>query len=177
MNQLFTDAETLSKTRPTQATELQLQNFYRVIAEEIIEGRWSSDHVEDIMEDVAQISFHDSGYEIAKDLESYNRSASYRIDLDFISFLDDLGSREMEINDENVKRWVKAFNPQPKLNKGERAILAKDLNRELKKGDNIFILNIYQDRATYSVNKDPNSTRGFLIAYERVEDCITSQTA
>ena len=38
MEKLFTDAETFTKVRPTKITEQQEQDFYKSIAEEIIEN-------------------------------------------------------------------------------------------------------------------------------------------
>ena len=59
MEKLFTDAETFTKVRPTKITEQQQQDFYKTIAE-----------------DISRIHPHNSGYEIAKDLEGYGSKAN-----------------------------------------------------------------------------------------------------
>lgn len=173
MNQLFTDAETLSKTRPTGITEAQEQAFYREAAQQIVKNGWSRDAIEDIMEDLAELSFSDSGYEMAKDLESYSRHATYQIDSFFISFLEDLDHEKDQILWNNVKAWVKARNPQPLLNKGAKVILQKALGYQMKQGATFYITGLSEDVGSYLISQDPNKNGGYVIAYERLEDCLT----
>jgi len=123
MEKLFPDSEVMLNQRPTQITKEQQDNYFKEVAEEIIQNEWSSSSIERIIHDLHQISYSDSGYEIAKKLESYPSKASYDIDTEFIEFLDDFDSNSNDILRENVKDWVKAFNPQHKFNKGQKLIV------------------------------------------------------
>jgi hypothetical protein len=169
MEKLFTDAETFTKVRPTKITEQQEQDFYKSIAEEIIENGWSDSDLEDVIADVSNISTHDSGYEIAKDLEGYGSKASYDIDTPFIEFLDNFGYEKDCILRKNVEAWVNAHNPQPKFQKGQKLIVETTLNYEKKKGETVYITGFSEKQACYLIDKDEKRQGGTVIAYEKVE--------
>ena len=174
MEKLFTDAETFTKVRPTKITEQQEQDFYKEMAEEIIKGGWSNDAIEDIMKDMENISVHDSGYEIAKDLEGFSSKASYDIDTEFIGFLDDFGYHKSQILQKNVEDWVKAHNPQPKFQKGQKLIIETTLNHEKKKGAIVYVTGFSEKSACYLIDENENRQGGTVIAYEKVESsCLT----
>lgn len=50
-------------------------------------------------------------------------NASYDIDTEFIGFLDDFGYHKSQILQKNVEDWLKAHNPQPKFQKGQKLCL------------------------------------------------------
>lgn len=174
MEKLFTDAETYTMVRPTKITEKQEQDFYKKMAEEIIKGGWSNDGVEDIMKDIAEISVHDSGYEIAKDLEGYNMNASYDIDTEFIGFLDDFGYHKSQVLQKNVEDWVKAHNPQPKFQKGQKLIVEAILNHKKKKGAVVFVTGFSEKSGCYLIDENEERKGGTVIAYEIVENCCVT---
>lgn len=174
MDKLFKDAETFTKVRPTKITEKQEQDFYKEMAEEIIKSGWSNDAFDDIMKDMAEISVHDSGFEIAKDLEGFNMNASYAIDTEFIGFLDDFGYHKSQILQKNVEDWVKAHNPQPKFKKGQKLIVETTLNHEKKKGAIVFVTGFSEKSGCYLIDENEARQGGALIAYEKVESsCLT----
>jgi hypothetical protein len=168
MDTLFPDSEVFQKERPTNITEQQAQDYYRGVAEEIIQNGWSKSPIEYIIEDVSEISEHDSGYEIAKELESFKK-ASYRIETPFIEFLDDFGYNKGDILRENIRAWAAATNPQPKFTKGQKLIIETDLNYEQKKGTIIYVNSIYTEDACYVVDEDRERQGGYMIAYEKIE--------
>lgn len=175
MQKLFTDAETFQKERPTKITELQKQNFYKEMAEEIIKGGWSNDAAEKIMEDMAEISVHDTGYEIAKELEGFYMKASYNIDTEFIEFLDNFGYNKSQILQKNIQDWVAAHNPQPKLKEGQKLIIESPLNYKMGKGETVYINGFLEKDACYLIDKNPEKKGGTIIAYEKVERCCLIQ--
>jgi hypothetical protein len=172
MEKLFSDSETLSKHRPTKITSEQEQEYYKKIAEDIINEKWSDSDLEDIISDISEISIHDSGYEIAKDLESYNKNASYNIDTDFITYLDDIGYDKHRILVKNVEAWVMAHNPQPKFNIGQKLIIKEKISFKLEKGSIVFVNGYVEKRACYYIHANNKKTLGIIIPYETVEsDC------
>lgn len=168
MEKLFTDAETFQKERPTKITAKQAHDFNMRIAQEIIDEGWSKSDIEDIAEDVSGISTHDSGYEIAKDLENYKKGY-YDIDTAFIEFLDDFSWKKREVLEENVKAWVLAHNPKPKFEKGQKLIVNSSLNSEKKKGAIVFVTGFSEKTACYLIDENQERAGGTVIAYERVE--------
>lgn len=175
MNTLFPDSETISKHRPTKATDAQLQAFYKEYAEEIIENGWAVDDLEDVVHDVSNISSYDSGYEIAKSLEGYGSRGSYDIDTSFIEFLDDFSWRKQELLDNNVKLWAQAHNIQPKFSKGQKLIVEQGLNREYVKGCIVYVNGFSIDRACYWIDQDKERNGGTVLAYEKVEAACSPQ--
>jgi hypothetical protein len=173
MEKLFPDSEVMLNQRPTQITKEQQENYFKEVAEEIIQNEWSSSSIERIIHDLSEISSSDSGYEIAKKLEGYSSKASYEIDTEFIEFLDDFDSNRDDILRENVKDWVKAFNPKPKFDKGQKLIVKIPLFRSNKKDSIIYVTGFDKGEANYLVHEDKEHGGGYVIAYEKVENnCV-----
>lgn len=176
MEKLFTDAETFTKVRPTKITEQQQKDFYKTIAEDIIANGWSDDDLEDVFADVSRIHPHNSGYEIAKDLEGYGSKASYNIDTTFIEFLDNFGYEKDCILRKNVEAWVLAHNPQPKFKKGQKLIVETILNYQKKKGAIVYVTGFSEKQACYLIDENSEKQGGTVISYEKVEaNCIIKE--
>jgi len=175
MEKLFTDSEPFQKERPTKITEQQEQDYYKKVAEEIIKWQWTDDDLEDVLYDVTRISANDSGYEIAKDLE--RGRASYDIDTPFIEYLDDFGYHKSQILQKNVEDWVKAHNPQPKFQKGQKLIVETTLNYEKKKGAIVFVTGFSEKSGCYLIDENEKRQGGTVIAYEKVEGCCVLAVA
>lgn len=173
MEKLFPDSETFTKLRPTKITEQQEQDFYKAISEEIIKNGWSKSDLEDVIEDISQISSHHSGYEIAKDLEGFRSKASYNIDTPFIEFLDNYGYEKNDILRENVKAWVSAHNPQPKFKKGQKLLVSITLNHEKKKDAIVYVIGFSKEIACYLIDENPKKQSGTVITYEKIETNCT----
>lgn len=171
--QLFNDSEVFTKQRPKKLTEKQENEIWKKLAEEIIDNRWSDDDAEDIIHDLKHLSKHDTGYEMAKDLEGYTAKASYSIDTSFIEWLDCLSHDFDDAKRENVRKWVEAHNIQPKYNVGTVLTVKENFarNPELQVGSTIFINTIYKDEARYGVYHIKGSTRNVVIDYEDIERC------
>ncbi len=107
-NTLFPDSETLDNKRPKVITEKQNEEFLQEVASEIIEDGYSISDKSYIIEDLRHINLNDTGFEIAKDIEE--GKAYYKIDSNFIEFLEDLSWKKSTILENNVKAWVKAHN-------------------------------------------------------------------
>lgn len=175
MEKLFDDTLFVQKERPTKITEQQEEKMYLDLAKDCIKQQFSSDDEETIAEDLKELSFCDSGYEKAKDLES-NGNASYEIDGEFIDWLDCIDYKRSEILSENVKLWVKAHNPQRKFEKGTKLKIITTLNREKLAGEIVYITGIIEAEANYLVDKDENRKGGTVIPYEKVEfNCEVSE--
>jgi len=172
MEKLFPNSEVMLNERPTKITEQQEKDYLQEVAEEIIANGWSSDSVEDIMSDFEDIYNEYSGYEIAKKLESYNSSASYKIDTPFIEFLDCFESDKSDILRQNIKDWVKAFNPQPKFEVGQKLIIETQIFRghnQGKVGSIVYITGKNEKEANYYIHEDKDHNGGYVIPYEKVE--------
>lgn len=175
MEKLFDDTLFVQKERPTKITKQQEEKMYLDLSKDCIEQQFSSDDEETIVEDLKELSFCDSGYEKAKDLER-NEKASYEIDGDFIDWLDCIDHRRSEILSENVKLWVKAHNPQRKFEKGTKLKIVSTLNREKLAGEIVYITGFREDEDNYLVDKDQNRQGGTVISYEKVEsNCEVSE--
>ena len=83
-NLLFQDSDVFTKERPIELSHSQKESVYKKLAKEIIDNDWSDDNIEDIILDLKSLSFSNSGYEKAKELESFNAKCSYSIDTEFI---------------------------------------------------------------------------------------------
>lgn len=177
MEPLFKDAEVFQLERPTKATPQQLEAYYKQVAEYIIKEGWSDDDFEDVLHDVKRISEHDSGYEIAKELEGFGSKASYDIDTQFIEYLDDFGWRKRDIVEENVKAWVKAHNPKPKYSEGQKLLVQKALCRHtIPAGKILFVNGFDEAQARYVLNAEKDGNGGTLLTYEKVEaNCIEAE--
>ena len=106
----------------------------------------------------------------AENLEKYSSNASYNIDTEFIEFLDDFDSNRNDILRENVKDWVKAFNPQPKFDKGQKLIVKIPIFRDTKKESIIYITGFDEKSANYLIHADEKQDGGFVVAYEKIEN-------
>lgn len=173
MSTLFPDSETFTKHRPTRATDEQLKAFYREYAEEIIENGWADDYLEAVVYDVSNLSSFDSGYELAKRLESLSCRGNYHIKTEFIEFLDDFTWRKRGLVEANVKTWVKAHNPKPKFQKGQALKPENSTNRSLPNNKTVYVTGFSEDRACYLIHEDKDMQGGIVLAYEEVEACCT----
>lgn len=169
MDKLFTDSETFTQERPNKITQQQQEDFYNEIAEEIIENNWSNSDLEDVVSDVSKITFNDSGYEIAKDLEGYDKDASYDIDSSFIEFLEHLSYRFSEVLKKNVRYWVETHNPQPKFSKGTKLIVETPITHLHKKDSVVFVTGHDEKHACYYIHEDSERNGGYVLNYEDIE--------
>jgi len=172
---LFPDSETFVKERPTKLTEKQETEIWQKLAKEVIESGWSDDDIDDIIEDLQNLSMSDSGYEKAKDLERFSSKASYDIDTSFVEWLDMLDSDFNDARSENVKLWVIAHDIKPKYEKGTQLIVKEYISRspELATGKVLFINGLHENEAQYLVSNYKDSKRNLVIDYERIEQCCS----
>ena len=175
MEALFQDSEVFVRERPTQPTEKQLAEFYKKTAQEIIDSGWSSSKILRIIFDLEDLApFFDSGYELAKKLEGLTSIGSYKIDMEFLDFLDNLHSDYRELLTENIKQWVKAIQPMPQWAVGDKLkIVTNNIYRvsSFSEGDEVFITSIDDKEARYVVDKDKDMRGGTMIAFEKLEEC------
>lgn len=157
---LFKDSEMFMKKRPNFVTEQQKEDFYKRIAQEIIDNGWGDASVEDIIRDLKSISLHDSGYEIAKNLE-YNNCFGYEIDTEFIEYLDGLCWEYDNLKRQNVVAWVKATSPKSKFKVGDRLIY---------KDKEVLVYGLHEETAEYIINNDMKVKGGRLIPYEEIDN-------
>jgi len=169
MEKLFDDSLLFQKERPTKITAQQEEKMYVDFAKEIIENQYSEYDEESIIEDLKELSWHDSGFEKAKKLE--DGCASYEFTGDFIDWLDNMACERDYILKENVKMWVKAHNPQPKLEKGDQLKINESLSRtpDLKKDSVVYITGINMEQAYYTISSDPDKNGGYVLDFEKVE--------
>jgi hypothetical protein len=170
MQTLFNDSEVFQKERPVKPTEQQLKKFYSEQAKEIIKQGFSDSDEEDIISDLESLyPFNDNGFEMAKDLERGN--GYYEIDTSFCEWLDCLDSDFRQLNTDNVKAWVKAHNPQPKFNDGQKLLIVENLCHGMKKDMIVYVNYKREEEAVYIVDTDPTKRGGTILDYERVEKC------
>lgn len=172
MKALFQDSEVFVRERPTKPTEKQTEDFYRETAQEIIECGWSNSKIERIIIDLEDLSpFFDSGYELAKKLEGLGMNGSYKVDMEFLDFLDGLHSDYSELLSENIKQWVNAIKPMPERKVGDKIKLTYPIFRtpDYSEGQEFFITGIDEKEARYVIHKEKDSTGGTLIPYEKLE--------
>jgi len=177
MEKLFDDTLFVQKERPTKITEQQEEKMYLDLAKECIKHQYSSDDEETIAEDLKELSTNDSGFEKAKDLED-NGNASYEFDGDFIDWLDGMDYKRSDILKENVKLWVKAHNPQPKLEKGTKLKIVESLSysKDLRKDCVVYVTGINMEQAYYTISDDKEKQGGYVLAFEKVEsNCEVSE--
>lgn len=172
METLFNDSETFMKKRPTEITKQQEIELYNFLANEIIENGWCNHDVEDIILDLKKLSIYFyEGYELAKQLEGYGMECDYLIDSAFINWLDDIYMYHNEILQENVKKWVKANNPMPKFNEGDKIIINERISKSKKAGMTFYITGIRQETASYVLCENKNGNVGSIFPYEKIEEC------
>ncbi len=171
MEKLFDDTLFVSKERPTKITKQQEEKMYLDLANECIKQQYSSSDEETIAEDLKELSVNDSGFEKAKDLED-NGNGSYEFDGDFIDWLDGMDYKRSNILKENVKLWVKAHNPQPKLEKGTKLKIVEALgySKELLKDCVVFVTGINMEQAYYTISENKEKQGGYVIEFEKVEE-------
>ena len=169
MKKLFSDSETFTKERPTKLTEKQFEQFFMDMASQIVGNGYSDDDPEFIVEDLKGLSFSDSGYEMAKELEKWGSNAEYKIDSQFIEFLEDLYSKRQRRIGKNVKQWAEAHKPQPKFKKGDRLKIAESLSHLNKAGQEIYITGVRMEDATYLVWPTSDHNGGYVYPFERIE--------
>jgi len=172
MEALFQDSEVFVRERPAQPTEKQLAEFYKKTAQEIIDSGWSSSKILRIIFDLEDLApFFDSGYELAKKLEGLTSIGSYKIDMEFLDFLDNLHSDYRELLSENIKQWVKAIQPMPQWAVGDKIKLTYPIFRtpDYSEGQEFFITGIDDKEARYVVDKDKDMRGGTMIAFEKLE--------
>jgi hypothetical protein len=176
MEKLFDDTLFVQKERPTKITEQQEEKMYLDLAKECIKYQYSSDD-ETIAEDLKELSTNDSGFEKAKDLED-NGNASYEFDGDFIDWLDGMDYKRSDILKENVKLWVKAHNPKPKLEKGTKLKITGHLSyqKDLKTDCIVYITGVKLEEANYYIHPNSENNSGYVLAFEKVElNCEVSE--
>lgn len=169
---LFEPHEYFQKERPTMPSENQLAQFYSKMAKEIIEEGFSSSDEDDIIEDLKGLSpFNGNGFEMAKELDGYCKNASYDCNTSFCEWLDELSYELYKISQENTKLWVKANNPQPKFEVGDKLLIREFLCYGFGKDKIVYINTIHESEAYYCVDADKNKKGGTVLVYERVEKC------
>lgn len=157
------------KLRPTGITPEQKQKFFKEVAQTLINEGWANTKdVEKVVDDLSNIDFFDSGYEIAKDLESRS-FGRYNINTQCIEYLDFLDSDKDNIKRQNIKEWVKETNPVFSYKVGDCLTVISSINRELQPSQKVWIHSIHEDTAEYVVSKVEKSNGGFLIPYEKME--------
>lgn len=170
MEKLFDDTLLVKNERPRELTKQQKEKFIEDIAHQIIKYQYSSDDHDMIVEDLDDIDLFigNSGFELAKELDS-SGDCEYIFEGDFIDFLDNIQYEVHQAVNERVKLWVKAYNPQPKFEKGAKLIITGFLNVKLKKDVIIYITGFREEEAIYLVSEDKNNQGGILISYEKLE--------
>lgn len=172
MDKLFNDSELFQKERPTTLTEQQTSNFIKELAEEIC-CNYSSSNEEDVEQDLVRLyPFNNDGFSLAKELDSMTSNADYHIDSEFISFLEDLGFKKWQFIKKNIEDWVKAHDIKPKISLKTFITLKKDLSKDYKAGDTIYINRIYEKMAEYGVSKKLEDSRNTSIAFEKIEENV-----
>ena len=174
MEKLFDDTLLIQKERPTKITAQQAEKMYLDLAKDCIEQQFSSDDEEVIAEDLKELSVNDSGFEKAKYLED-NGNADYEFSGDFIDWLDAMDYERSSILKENVKLWVKAHNPQPKLKEGDKLeiVVALSFSKDLRKDCIVYVTGINMEQAYYTISEDKAMKGGYVLAFEKVEsNCI-----
>ena len=170
MNKLFDDKLFVQKERPTKITKQQEEKLLLKLSNEVIEENFSSDCVEDIAEDLRKLSTYDSGYEMAKSLES-NGNCRYDIDSRFIDWLDFCNQERDYVLNDNIRLWVKAHDVKSKYKKGNKLKVLEPLTYGVNVSDDIYITGVKSKEANYLIDKDPNRNGGIMIPFERVEQC------
>lgn len=173
---LFEDSELFEKERPKTMTVNQSIKMYRDIAEDIMRNQWSKPWslLEDIISDLEDISLHESGFEIAKELEA-TRNANYDFTPQFIEYLDGVGFKEISIIDQNIRNWVNVHNIKPKLKVCETFTLKKTVNPNSKftKGSLWIVHRIDEDVAIYALKEILSNTMLsnaiYFAKYEEIE--------
>ena len=172
MEALFKDSEVFVRERPTKPTEKQTEDFYRQTAQEIIDCGWSNSKIERIIIDLEDLSpFFDSGYELAKKLEGLGMNGSYKVDMEFLDFLDGLHSDYSELLSENIKQWVKAIQLIPQWKVGSKIKLTYPIFRtpDYSEGQQFFITGIDDKEARYIIHKESDFKGGTMIHFEKLE--------
>jgi len=166
---LFNDSEVFQKERPTKPTDAQLDKFYYDSAKEIVNQGYSDSDLEDIVEDLKDLKpFNDSGFEMGKKLDRRSH-ASYDLSTMFLEHLEGLEWDYRQVNENNVKTWVKAHNIQPQFPKGTKLIVKESLHWKSKTGEELYITGGNPELAVYYVNANPNENGGTVLPYELVE--------
>jgi hypothetical protein len=177
MEKLFDDTLFVQKERPTKITEQQEEKMFLNLAKECIKNQYSSDDEETIAEDLSNLSVNDNGFEKAKALDD-NGNADYSFDGDFIDWLDWIDNKRSDILKENVKLWVKAHNPQPKLETHTKLKIVESLSysKDLRKDCVVYITGINMEQAYYTISDDKEKKGGYVLAFEKVEsNCEVSE--
>lgn len=171
---LFDDTLFVKNERPTDITRQQEEQMFIDMAKEIIDSGFSDSELEDVIEDLKVLSLHGTGFDIAKDLEGCG-NAEYDFDGEFIDWLDNAPFIRHGILIENVRLWVRAHNPEPKLKVGDALKVIEPLNRIrfLAKDQVIHISKIDELLACYYVSTDIAEKKVFSVPFEIVEaNCV-----
>ena len=177
MEKLFDDTLFVQKERPIEITKEQENKMFIDLAKECIKNQYSSDDEETISEDLSNLSINDNGFEKAKALDD-NANASYSFDGDFIDWLEGMDFKRDEILTENVKLWVKAHNPQPKLEKGTKLKITGHLSylKALRTECIVYVTGINMEQAYYTISGNKEKQGGYMVVFEKVEsNCEVSQ--
>jgi len=174
MEKLFDDTLYVSKERPVNITNQQRDELYTKLAIEAIDCNYSNNDVETVKEDLSMLEINQDGFEIAKELED-SGDGDYEFRGDFIDWLDGLSFRYLEILKENVKLWVKAHNPQPKFSKGDKLIVTSTISYGIKRDLILYVYEIKMDEGVYIMAENKKQQGGYLLTFERVEECCELQ--
>lgn len=174
MDELFSDSDTFIKERPTKLSEKHKKKLYRELAQEIIDNRWSYEDVSIIAKDLKELSLSDSGYEKAKHLEKWCRGR-YKVDMEFVNWLDSISTEFDMAKHTLAKRWVKAHNIQPLYAVGAMLCIQSLLFVFKEDGyriGNIIYVNGYRmEEGLYCVSPNLGDTTNMLFTYEKIEEC------
>jgi hypothetical protein len=171
MKKLFNDDEFFVKERPAKLTKNQEEKIYKEMAQEVIDGGWSRSDIDDVVEDLSELSLSDNGFEMAKDLDD---TGSYNIDTAFCEWLEGIENKIGYLIEKNVKEWVKTRDIKPQFTGRDKLKVLTDFSYKFKTGETIYITNIYADKALYVIHHNQDYQGGTLIPFEEVEKCCAA---
>lgn len=178
MESIFNDLEVFVMSRPNTLSENQKQEIHKRLAQEILDNGWSDSDIDDIISDLSKLSKYDSGYKLAKRLESFHSKADYDIDTEFVEWLDSFCYAFDNAINANVKQWVKAHSIKPNHPKGSKLVVVKQFScsPELACGNTIYINGYDESRGKYLVNTIEGSKSNLVVDYELIEsNCNVSR--
>ena len=167
---IFNEKDTFQKERPKGITDLQRQNLIKKLAGEIIDNGWSDSKIEVIITDLDSLSAWGAGFKLAKELDSNAPACRYRIDADFIEWLDDFGIGFTEIKFQNLKAWVSAHNVKPKFAKGQKLKIKNKIPFFSGFFDTIYINSIDRKHALYYVGAALGNYLNAAYDFEDIEN-------
>jgi len=167
---IFKEKEVFQKERPKGLTDLQRQNLTKKLAAEIIDNGWSDSDISDILLDLDFLPEWESGFELAKELDRNISAGRYKVDAEFIEWLDTFGFRFAETKLKNLKAWVAAHNIKPKFVKGQKLKIINKMPFFLGFFDTIYINYVDKKRAMYYVGAALGNYLNASYNFEDVEN-------